>query len=149
MGTKVRVAVALAVAAVVGACGDARGQDQQDEWTYAPQVRYLQANLPVLEKAYVYCLESPIEGVVECAVREVARIKLAHLTWESDALKKRLEDIALNGMTPPIRYKASLVRAMFDAPALFAAESSVDFRTPTQLYLAVARRLESGMLAGK
>ncbi len=149
MGTEVRISVALALVAAVCACGDARGQEQQDEWTYAPQAKYLQANLPLLEKAYVYSLDSPIEGVVECGVREVARIKLANLTWESDALRKRLEHVASNGMTPPIRYKASLVRALFETPGLFVAESSMDFRTPSQLYLAVARRLEAGMLAGK
>ena len=149
MGRWERVAVALAFVAAVGACGDARGQEQQDEWTFAPQGRYLQANLPLLEKAYLYSLESPIAGVVECAMREVARIKLANLAWESDALKGRLEQIAADGMTPAIRYKASLVRAIFDTPALFVAESTADFRTPSQLYLAVARRLEAGMLAGK
>jgi hypothetical protein len=63
-------------------------------------------------------------------------------------LTESLTDIAGEGLTPAIRYKASLVKALFETPALFAIEGGKDFRTPLQLYRAVARRLETNLLAG-
>ena len=36
----------------------------------------------------------------------------------------------------------------FEIPALFALEEGKDFRTPSQLYRAVARQLETNLLAG-
>jgi hypothetical protein len=78
----------------------------------------------------------------------VARIKITHLAWESTDLLQKLQEISREGVTPAIRYKASLVKALFETPALFALEEGKDFRTPSQLYLAVARRLQINLLAG-
>lgn len=149
MRTRVRLPVAVAFAAVfiVGVTGQGLAADEG--WVYASQDRYAQADLPRLEKAYVGSLEYPVEGIVESALREVARIKITHLDWESPALMERLEAIAREGVTPSIRYKASLVRAVFDTPELFALEGGRDFRTPAELYLAVARRLEDSLIAGQ
>jgi hypothetical protein len=141
------------VAVAIGTVGDACGQEQpavqvqQDEWTYAPQERYVEARLVFLEKAYGFALESSIDGVIESAVREVARIKIAHPGWQAESLKERLEEIATEGRTPAIRYKAFLTHALFDTPLLFEGEQFRDFRTPTELFSAVARLLETDMLA--
>lgn len=148
MRTRVSVPVVLALAALVGASGAARGQDADEDWAYAPHERYVRADLPRLERAYLYALENPFEGIVESVLREVARIKIEHLEWESAELTEKLADIAGEGMTPAIRYKASLVKALFETPALFTVEEGRDFRTPSQLYRAVARRLETNLLAG-
>jgi hypothetical protein len=148
MRTRVSVPIVLAFVAVVGASGAAQVQDADEDWMYAPQERYVQANLPRLERAYLNALENPIEGIVESVLREVARIKIEHLEWESGELAERLAEIAGEGTTPAIRYKASLVKALFEIPALFALEEGKDFRTPSQLYRAVARRLETNLLAG-
>jgi hypothetical protein len=149
MKTKVGVLVVVALAVVFGAGGWAQAQEVGEEWEFAPHERYIQADLPRLEKAYLYALDFPLEGIVESTLREVARVKVAHLDWEADNLVEKLDEIARDGMTPALRYKASLVKALFETPALFASESGRDFRTPSQLYHAVARRLETDLLAGK
>jgi len=148
MRTRVSVLAAIALAAVFAAGGRAQGKGADEEWMYASQERYVRANLQRLEKAYVDALECPLEGVAESALREVARIKIAHLEWESPDLMERLEEISREGVTPAVRYKALLVKAVFETPALFALEGGKDFRTPSQLYRAVARRLETNLLAG-
>ena len=123
MRTKVSVLIGLVLAVVVGASGTAQGQDADEEWAYAPHERYVQANLPRLERAYLHALEFPIEGIVESALREVARIKIEHLEWEVGGPDGEPgEIIAGDGLTPAIRYKASLVKALFETPALFATE---------------------------
>ena len=149
MKTQVGVLTVVIFAVSLGTGGRAQSQEAGEEWEFAPHVRYVQADLPRLEKAYIYALEFPLEGIVESALREVARVKVANLSWEADDLVERLDEISREGATPSIRYKASLVKAMFETPALFASEAGRDFRTPSQLYHAVARRLETDLLAGK
>ena len=148
MRTRVNVLSALVLAAVFGVSGRAQGNEADEEWLYASHERYVQANLERLEKAYLCAFECPLEGVAESALREVARIKITHLEWESEDLTEALGEISREGSTPAIRYKASLVKALFETPGLFALEEGKDFRTPSQLYLAVARRLEVNLLAG-
>jgi len=148
MKTRMSVLAALALAALFAASGRAQGKEADEEWLYASQERYVRADLQRLERAYLSAFECPLEGVAESALREVARIKITHLAWESADLMQKLEEISREGVTPAIRYKASLVKALFETPALFALEEGKDFRTPSQLYLAVARRLEINLLAG-
>jgi hypothetical protein len=145
-GRRVIVGVVLAVAGWSGARGQVQGDGS--EWEYAAQARYVSADLQCLERAYLYSLECPNEGVVACALREVARVKITHLYWESEKLEQKVADIMQDGCTPAVRYAASLVYALFETPALFAPEAGTDFRTPGRLYRALARRLESNLLAG-
>ena len=146
--TGIRAPLAIVLATTCVASG--RGQDHQvgDEWEYAPQERYLQVDLRFVETVYLQSLSYLVEGVVENALREVARIKLARVAWESAALREKLDGLSREGITPAIRYKASLVKSLFETPALFAVESGTDFRTPGQLYHALARRLEASLIAG-
>lgn len=148
MKTTLAVAVAVALASASWAGSSVQAQEIEDEWEYAPHSRYVEADLQRLEKAYVYALSFSVEGVMESALREVARVKVAHLEWEADKLVERLDEISRGGMSPGIRYKASLVKAMFETPAIFTAEAGKDFRTPSELYRTVARRLETNLLAG-
>ena len=149
MRARAGVLVVVALVVAVGGGSRVKAQDAGEEWEYAPHARYVEADLQRLEKAYLYSLGLPLEGIVESTLREVARVKVTHLEWEADDLLERLGEIVRDGATPSIRYKASLVKAMFETPELFASESGSDFRTPLQLYRAVARRLEADMLAGK
>jgi hypothetical protein len=149
MKTQVAVLTVVVLAVSLGPVGRAQAQEAGEEWEFAPHVRYVQADLPRLEKAYIYALEFPLEGIVESTLREVARVKIANLSWEADGLVERLDEISREGATPSVRYKASLVKALFETPALFASETGRDFRTPSQLYHAVAHRLETDLLAGK
>ena len=116
---------------------------------FAPHERYVQADLPRLEKAYIYALELPLEGIVESTLREVARVKIEHLSWEAGELLRGWTRSAREGATPSVRYKASLVKALFETPRCSLPKTGRDFRTPSQLYHAVARRLETDLLAGK
>ena len=145
-GRRMMLGAVLAVAGWSGASGQVQGVG--NEWEYAPQARYVSLDLQRVERAYLYSLECSYEGVVVCALREVARVKITHLYWESEQLERRLAEIMQDGCTPGVRYTASLVYALFDTPALFAPEAGTDFRTPGHLYRALARRLESNLLAG-
>jgi hypothetical protein len=145
-----RTAVPVAVALALFCTASGWGQDRQgdDECEYSPREAYLQVNLSDAERAYLEALSHSVAGVVDCALGEVARIKVAQLVWDSPAMRKKLDELSRKGTTLTIRYKASLVRLLFDTPSLFAEESTKDFRTPAQLYRALSRRLEESLLEG-
>lgn len=142
----VPVVAALAVLSVVPGWGQSRPPG--DECEYALREAYLQVNLEQVEEGYLQSLSHSVPGVVDCALGEIARIKVTHLTWDSPAIREKLEELSREGITRGIRYKASLVSSLFDSPTLFVEESMVDFRTPKQLYRALAHRLEEDLLAG-
>lgn len=146
MGKSTVVAVAAALALISAASGWGQMRQADDECEYAQREAYLQANLSDAEDAYLRALSHSVEGVVDCALGEIARIKVAQLVWESPALRKKLDELSRKGITLTVRYKASLVKFLFDSPTLFAEESMVDFRTPVQLYRALSRRLEESLL---
>jgi hypothetical protein len=152
METTIRfTTIACSIALVFLAAVDAPAQEQtrQGDWEYAADTSYLRADCRRLERPYLESLSFPIEGVIECALREVARVKIAHLEWESPALLERLDELVRGGTSEAICCKASLVRMLFENPALFRNDSKIDYRTPGELYRAIARRLETTLLAGR
>ena len=93
-------------------------------------------------RGYLASLNHPLDAVVECAIREVTRLKLAQRCCVSTRIQKRLETLVAEGRTPAVRYKAMLAAMVFERPSTFAAEGTVDFIDEPQLYSAITRRLE-------
>ena len=115
--------------------------------TCATTATYRQFNLPRYERNYLGSLDFPLDAVVESALREVALIKLSQPGVQSPALYDRVCELASGGNTPAVRYKASLVKLVFENPELFVAEGKAEYRNDEEVFTAIAHRLQETVLS--
>ena len=113
---------------------------------YASAGSYEKADLQELEKNFLGSLDHPVDGVVESALGEIARVKLVQPLCCSEAIVERLHELTIEGRTSAIRYKAALTSILFENPGMFENERSVDYQNGDALFTAIARRLEKQVL---
>jgi hypothetical protein len=114
--------------------------------TYASAGSYERANLQGLEKNFLVSLDHSVDGVVEGALGEIARVKLVQPLCCSEAVVEKLHELAIEGRTSAIRYKAALTSFLFENPGMFENERAVDYPNGDALFTAIARRLEKQVL---
>ncbi len=93
------------------------------------------------ERALIESLKYPVPPVAESALRDVAAIKLAQPDLTSGRLYDTICELADAGSTPAIRYKATMVRLIFDYPQLFAEEQGREYMNDQEIFTALADRL--------
>ncbi len=98
------------------------------------------------ERGYLEALHSPLPAIVECALRDMAAIKLAQPDLTCERTYRRISELAEGGSTPAVRYKAMLVRFIFDFPALFVDDREREFVNDHDLFAAVEARLHRSTL---
>jgi hypothetical protein len=148
MKTITVVAVAILLVAVVSQASSQDVARANDELRIFAQLSaYQEANMDRLEKAFLGSLNYPHDAVIESAIGEVTRLKIAQQSCCSEAIEEKLAELAVEGNTPAVRYKAALALILFDQPDLFVEEATVDFGNPEELFTAISRRLEKEILA--
>ena len=70
-------------------------------------------------KAYEYSLDFKLPAVAESAIYSVIVLKKYYPNNDYDDLKDMINDLAADGKTPTLRYKAQLASLYFEYPALF------------------------------
>ena len=98
------------------------------------------------ETGYVESLSFPVPAVVESALREVAAIKLAQPWLTSDVVYAKICALANEAETPAVRYKALLVRMVFDFPEMFVEEREREYRNDEEIFTALQDRLRRSAL---
>jgi hypothetical protein len=113
---------------------------------FASTSSYEKANLQQIERNFLGSLGHPVDGVVESAIREIARLKLAQPLCCSGAIIEKLHELSIEGRTPAIRYKAALTSILFENPTMFENERLFEYSNGEELFTAIARRLEKQFL---
>jgi hypothetical protein len=116
---------------------------------FASMSSYRSADMQKLERNFLGSLNHPNDGVVESAIREVARLKLVQPLCCSEAIVERLHELTIEGRTPAIRYKAALASILFENPEMFGVEGTVEFANEEELFTAIAHRLNVQVLSMK
>jgi hypothetical protein len=98
------------------------------------------------ERAFLESLSYPVPPVVESALRDVAAVKLAQPWLISETVYAKICELANEGETPAVRYKAALVRFVFDFPDMFAGERGREYRNDQDLFSAIEARLHGSTL---
>ena len=143
-------AVAATIVAANAVAGDVVGRSTADILrTCAPAGSYRTMNVGKYRPACVISLRHPIEGVVECALRDAMMLKLAKPDVNVADISHEIQRLTTEGATPTIRYKAWLASAVYENPAMFADVIKTDFFTAEEAFAAVARRLELTLLAAR
>ncbi len=76
------------------------------------------AQMENAKKGYIECLKSSNEGVVQSAIGIVLQWRLVNPTEDLSKCEQIIYDLAINGSSPAIRFKASLAGLVMDNPAL-------------------------------
>ncbi len=147
------VAVGLALMSAIPNIGWSQEKPQPASSTAEPSIfasadSYLQLNVRAMEIRYLASLNYPSQGVVEAALREITRVKLAHPSSSMSSIEEKFKELAAEGETPAIRYKAILGLQVFENPKLFLDLVSYEFKTEDEMFTAISRRLEKSLLAG-
>lgn len=110
---------------------------------------YRAMNVAKYQPACVISLRHPIDGVVECALRDAMMLKLARPDVEVPDIRNEIRRLTTEGASPAIRYRAWLTTLVYENPRMFAAEANGDYYTAEEAFAAVARRLEQTLLAAR
>ncbi len=91
-------------------------------------------------------LESRNEGVIVSALAHISRLQLYFPERRFPDIEMLVSRLSLDGPSPEIRYRAYLTSTLMTNPALFADECRMDFRTPDELFGALAQKMQKSML---
>ncbi len=114
---------------------------------FASTEAYMTASVKTLERGFLGSLNHDVPGVVESALGEITRFKLAQPHAVSPRIADRIDELATEGETAAIRYKASLASLVFRFPSMFTVHQYTYYVTSEQLFTDIARRLEQQVLA--
>ena len=141
-----RTVATVIVMASVAVGANAQPQSAVESRQFAGVAAYQSCDLSRVEKAYLRSLDHANYGVVESAIGNVARLKIAQPECYSEELQDKLRSLAVEGPTPAIRYKAALASLLCDRPELFLIYKDTDFKTSEELFRTIAHRLEETTL---
>jgi hypothetical protein len=114
--------------------------------TCASYKTYKEFSFHRFHRGYEESLDFPVPVVVESTLREVALIKLAQPDLECTKVYEKVCELASIATTPAVRYKASLVRMIFDFPEMFVGERGREYRNDEEVFTALQDRLHSSAL---
>ncbi len=143
---KRKFAVTMAALATLGMAGLQAQTTDSDREVLSCKAAHQNINVNQVERSYALCLKSPVDGVVESALAHVTRLKLCRPELELGRIADILPELAREGRTPAIRYKASIASLVYDTPGLFVREQAEEFITVEDLYAALSNRLQSSLL---
>jgi hypothetical protein len=117
---------------------------------FAELKSYQELDFISVTKRYLGSLEyRECNEIIECGLAHVAMLILAQPTVTFEPLNEKLDDLAINGETPAIRYKAYLARMVNEQPDLFVYEKYGDYKNGDELFTALGQRLLKEALAAK
>lgn len=114
--------------------------------TCASYRTYKEFSFHRFHRGFEESLSFPVPLVVEGALREVALIKLAQPDLECTGVYEKVCELASSATTPAVRYKASLVRMVFDFPEMFVGERGREYRNDEEIFTALQDRLHRSAL---
>lgn len=110
------VTAMFVIATVVAQAQDGRTLAKN---TPANAVRHTRIDIPLIAKNYLRCLESDTPSIVESALGHVTYMRIA---WPKEDLRnlcQKVAELATQGTTRDVRYKAFTALEVFDDPASF------------------------------
>ena len=94
-----------------------------------------------------YALKSDVQGVVEGILYDVVLYKKYYPDLDYNGIVNRLNDLAVSGKTPQIRYKAHLASMFFSAVDHISVEPSENPYDQDAVFRQIAEQLEKSLLS--
>jgi hypothetical protein len=139
---------AFVFASLLAVAGAAEAQEpaQAEHSLFAQPEVYRRHNLQVLEKRYLFSLQSDNDGVVESAIAQVVWMKMVSPGESLNDLRAELGSLSVCGRSVNIRYKSYLAGLVFDSPSLFDRDESATYTDAGQLFTALSGRLQEELI---
>jgi hypothetical protein len=116
--------------------------------TFFPALKnFSSADKARVDKIYSDCLNSNNNGIIEGTLSIVTMMKLDVPSDEFPKIKDQIDDLAVDGATPVVRYKAYLAGAVFANPAMFKEEAAHQYSNPETFFSALAERMTKTLLS--
>lgn len=113
---------------------------------FADLKSYQEVNLEKYGKNFLGSLNySSCNDIIESGLAQVCMWKLAQPNSQQATLKNKIDDLAIRGDTPAIRYKAYLTSMVFEHPELFVFEKYGEYKDGNALFTALAQRLQEAL----
>jgi len=118
----------------------------QARGVFPKAARFQNADMSKLQKGYMKCLATENDGVVESAIAQAVRMRLARPDAPMDELRSALAQLSQNARTPAIRYKAYLAELAFDCPTLFADARDENYASYEEFYASLTSKAQSELI---
>ncbi len=109
-------------------------------------VAYSRPSLERAAKGYGLALKSDVDGVVESSITYATVLRIAAPQLDMSAIRADIDDLAVNGGTPVIRYKAYLATIVFEGPQEFRSAVGATSPESNQFFSAVADQVSKRYL---
>ena len=130
--TRIAAAMLAVTIAVSTACSE------------SPQKRFanLERKIERAKKNYMVALQSGKTGLVESAIKMVAKMKLRVPSADVTELQEVLDEISVTHPSATIRYKAYIASAVCNDPLWYASEDTLMATDEEQFFIAASHRLQ-------
>jgi hypothetical protein len=98
-------------------------------------------------KQVVYSIDNSIPAIVESQIRVALELKNSYPNENLSKVVDKLDDLASNGASASIRYKAQLARIYFNYFNQFKDLDTSNSENPEQIFRMIANRIESNTFA--
>jgi hypothetical protein len=121
----------------------------QAQMFYPVLQKFTHADKERIDKGYSFALASNHNGIIETSLAIVTMVKLDMPTSEFPKVKDEIDNLAIKGETPSIRYKAYLAGAVFANPAMFKEVTGHQYSNSDALFSAVADKMTKTLLSSR
>jgi hypothetical protein len=140
------IALGLTLAASTALSQGSLQQVADDMPYFSTAESYATANLTQAKKVFKWSLESDNDGVVESALGHIAHMRIMLPQEVMTDVEEAVTELAANGRTPVIRYKAYLVSLVFDNPTRFGQTVLNTYASSDELFGVIATQVQQTLL---
>jgi hypothetical protein len=142
MGHRVTV---LAAALLIGGAAVMAQQSDESSPVYAPGP-YKNLKMQQVVRNFEANLRSPIPGVVEATIGHTIWLRLVRPDANLYHLQEAITEVAANGTTAAIRYRASLAAMVLYSPGLFCCLTDRSYKSADDLFAGVSGRAQETLI---
>jgi len=129
------------------ALGQSNGRGMQHDPASSPAVwSYEEGYIQKAIKNYAAALKSTNDGVVESAIAQIVFIRIGLPKLDLKTVEGTVTNLAENGRTPVIRYKAYLANIVFESPASFEKALNVETTNSDAFFAVIASQVQRTLL---
>jgi len=99
------------------------------------------------KKNYLLSMDSNLNSIVESAIFITMEMKDRYPEYDYSKLINRLNELAIEGNTPTLRYKAQLASLYFNFYPMFSDIKIIDRENPDLFFRQISERLEQRPVA--
>jgi hypothetical protein len=109
----------------------------------------LNSKLDNAKKNYLMGIRSTNQGLVESAMMQVAKIKIAYRASDFAEVKNVIDSLSVNATNPSIRYKAYLASNVCDNPTWFPHKDYAGHQDVNEFFESVAEQLQARVIGSR